>query len=185
MEHFPSLIRMLFLNVTSKAIKKQLIEVHLPSIYLRKILSYTVRITDINPQNLIFWKKTAKDLFKMCCVFDPKISLSLWTICNVSPVYAEICLKSYGFGLGCNTLEGREQKHQVIAKYSENTTPQKRWSMIFQHEYLHLIYLRLNGYDDIKYLKKTTSYTPKVFCLVIFEVQILIQGTSAYFVMIP
>ena len=126
MEHFPSLIRMLFLNVTSKAIKKQLIEVHLPSIYLRKILSYTVRITDINPQNLIFWKKTAKDLFKMCCVFDSKISLSLWTICNVSPVYAEICLKSYGFGLGCNTLEDREQKHQIIAKYSENTTPQNR-----------------------------------------------------------
>ena len=46
MKHFPSLIRMLFLNVASKAVKKQLIEVHLQSIYLRKILSYTVHITD-------------------------------------------------------------------------------------------------------------------------------------------
>ena len=46
MKHFPSLIRMLFLNVASKAVKKQLIEVHLQSIYLRKILSYTARITD-------------------------------------------------------------------------------------------------------------------------------------------
>ena len=106
-------------------------------------------------------KKTATDLFKMCCVFDSKISPSLWTVCNASPVHAEICLKSYGFGLGCNTMEGREQKHQMIPKYSENTTPQDRWSMIFRHEYLQLIYLRLNGYDDIKYLKKTISYIPK------------------------
>ena len=33
--------------------------------------------------------------------------------------------------------------------------------MIFRHEYLNLIYLRLNGYDDTKYLKKTLSYIPK------------------------
>ena len=37
-----------------------------------------------------------------------------------------------------------------------------RWSMIFRHEYLQLIYLRLNGYDDVKYRKKTTSYIPTV-----------------------
>ena len=49
----------------------------------------------------------------------------------------------------------------MIAKYSKNTTPQNGWSMIFWHEYLQLIYLRLNGYDDIKYLKKTTSFIPK------------------------
>ena len=61
MKHFPSLIRMLFLNVTSKAIKKRLMEVHLQSIYLCTILSYTVRITDFNAQELIFMKKTAKD----------------------------------------------------------------------------------------------------------------------------
>ena len=170
MKHFPSLIRMLFLNVASKVIKKRLIEVHLQSIYLRKILSYTVRITDFNAQDLIFMKKTATDLFKMCCVFDSKISPSLWTVCNASPVHAEICLKSYGFGLGCNTMEGREQKHQMIAKYSENTTPQNRWSMIFRHEYLQLIYLRLNGYDDIKYLKKTTSYIPKDDAVLLCEI---------------
>ena len=68
MKHFPSVIRILFLNVTSKAIKKRLIEVYLQSIYLRKILSQTVRITVFNAQNLIFVKKTAKDYLK-CVVF--------------------------------------------------------------------------------------------------------------------
>ena len=87
MKHFPSLIRMLFLNVASKLIKTQLIEVHLQSIYLRKILSYTVRITDFNVKDLIFIKKTATDLFKMCCVFDSKILPSLWIVCNASPVH--------------------------------------------------------------------------------------------------
>ena len=85
MKHFPSLIRMLLSNVTSKAVKKRLIEVHLQSIYLRKILSYAVRITDFNTQNLIFMKKTAKGVFKICCVFDFKISPSLWTVQYVMP----------------------------------------------------------------------------------------------------
>ena len=162
MKHFPSLVKMLFINVTNKAIKKWLIEVDLQSVYLRKLLSYTVHITDFSLEDLNLMKKTTKDLFKMRCMFDSKISPSLWTVCNASPFHVEMCLTIYGFGLGCNTMEGREQKHETIAKYSENTAPQNRWSMIFWHEYLQLIYLRLNGYDDVKYRKKTTSYIPTV-----------------------
>ena len=161
MKNIPSLIRILFLNVTSRAIKKPFIEVHLQSTYLRTILPCTVRISDFNAQDLVFRNKTAEDLFRMCCAFDSKISPNLWAVCNVSPVHAEISLKSYRFDIGCNTMEDREQKNQVIPKYSENNTPQNRLSMIFRHEYLHLIYLRLNGYDDIKHLKKTTSYITK------------------------
>ena len=97
---------MLFLQVASKVIKKRLIEVHLQSIYLGKILSYTIRMTNFNVQDLIFMMKTTTDLFTKCCVFDSKISPSLWTVCNASPVHAEICFKSYGFGLGCKTMEG-------------------------------------------------------------------------------
>ena len=107
---------------------------------------------------LCFWFQNITD--KLDIKLDIKIS-SLSAVCNAPPVHAEICLKSYGFALGRNTMEGREQTHQMIAKYSENTTSQNRWSMIFRHEYLQLIYLRLNGYDDIKYLKKTASYIPK------------------------
>ena len=62
----------------------------------------------------------------MCCLFDSKMSPSLWKVCNASPVHAELCLKSYGFGLGYNIMEGLVQKDQMIAKYSKNTTPQNR-----------------------------------------------------------
>ena len=77
MKHFPSLIKMLSVNVTNNAIKKQLIEVYLQSVYLRKLLSYTERIRDINLEDLNLIKKTTKDLFKICCMFDSKKSLSL------------------------------------------------------------------------------------------------------------
>ena len=84
----------------------------------------------------------------------------MWTLCNVAPYNAEECLVQYSLGLGCNTMEGREQKHQRIAKYAENTTFQNRWPLIFTHEFIQLIYLRENGYDKKQYLKKNTNYVP-------------------------
>ena len=45
MKHFPSLIKMLFVNVRNKATKTQPIEVHLQSAYFPNLLSYTVCIT--------------------------------------------------------------------------------------------------------------------------------------------
>ena len=68
MKHFQSLIRMLFLNVVSKLIKMWLIEVHLQSIYVRKILSHTVRITDFNAQNLTFMKKLSQ-IYSKCVAY--------------------------------------------------------------------------------------------------------------------
>ena len=60
----------------------------------------------------------------------------------------------------------------MIANYSENTTPKNRWSMVFQNEYVQLTYLRLNGYDDIKYLKKITNYIPKDDAVLSCEISI-------------
>ena len=86
-------------------------------------------------------KRCAHLLFKPCCLFDQRVTPSLLTPCNVTPVNAEQCLKSYACRLGCNTMEGREQKHQKISKYAENPTEQNRWPMKFQHEFILLIHL--------------------------------------------
>ena len=79
-------------------------------------------ITDFSLENLDLMKKTTNDLFKISCMFDSEISPNLWAVCNASCVHAEICLTNYGFDLGCNITKGGEQKHQMIAKYSENAT---------------------------------------------------------------
>lgn len=55
-------------------------------------------------------------------------------------------------------MEGRDQKHQMLVKYEENSTRQSRWSMISRHEYIQLIYLRTN--DNCKYIKRMQSYVP-------------------------
>ena len=53
-------------------------------------------------------KQEPLSLFRCCCVFDAKISPSLWTLCNAVRFYAGKCLSLSNMGLGCNTVEGRE-----------------------------------------------------------------------------
>ena len=93
----------------------------------------------------------------------------LWTLCNVVPFHADKCLNMYKMGLGCSTMDSREQKHQMIGKHTENSTYQNRWPMIFRHEYIQLIYLRENGHDNVKYTKKSVNYIKepaKGFCFI-------------------
>ena len=117
-----------------------------------------MRISDFTHGDLESMKRSAHLLFKACCLFDQRVTPSLWTLYNADPINPEQCLKSYRFGLGCNTMEGREQKHQKISKYAENTTVQNRWPIIFRHEFIKLIHLRENGYGSVKYIKKFSKY---------------------------
>ena len=74
------------------------------------------------------------------------------------PYHAKLTLLDYGLGLGVNCMEGSEQKHQVIAKYSNNTTVQNRCPLIFRHEFIQLVHLRESGYDEAIYQKRKKSY---------------------------
>ena len=57
-------------------------------------------------------------------------------------------------------MEGREQKHQMISRYVENTTVQNKWPLILRHKFIQLVYLRENGYDQLNYNKKCVNYVP-------------------------
>ena len=66
-------------------------------------------------------------------------------------------------------MEAREQKHQKIKKYSENTTSQNKLPMIFRHEFLQEVFLRERGFDEITYTKKQNHYLPRILgdsCLI-------------------
>ena len=160
MKHFPDLILMLLNHFTSAnhAVSKKLLIFHLQSKSLRIVLSLAVGIESFTKNDLEELKKEAKFLFKITCLYDTSISPSLCTLCHCVPYYAEKTLIVYGLGLGVNTMEGREQKHQMLSKYSHNTTQQCRWPRIFRHEFIQLINLRENGYDVLKYRKRGTHY---------------------------
>ena len=56
-------------------------------------------------------------------------------------------------------MEGQEAKHMAIRRYSQNTNHYVHvwWMQIFQHEFVHLIWLRERGYggEDISRSKQT------------------------------
>ena len=133
---------MIYGNIADTKSKKQLLQVFYQSIKMRSLLSYCVRIEHFDEYCLEEMKNTARELYISCCLYGQRNSPSLWTLCNVAPIHAEMCLKLYGMGLGCNTMEGREQKHQMIKQYSENTTFKNKWPMIFRHEFVHSGVLR-------------------------------------------
>ena len=127
---------------------------------MRSLLSYCVHIEHFDEYCLKEMKNTARELYISCCLYGQRNSPSLWTLCNIAPIHAEMCLKLYGMGLGVNTTEGREQKHQMIKQYSENTTFQNKWPIIFCHEFVQLVVLREQGFDDNHYRKRASNYVP-------------------------
>ena len=160
LKHFPELVCMIISNVNTDSVVTELHQIYFQFINLRKVISFSARIEDFNVETLLEMKKHCNLLFKSCCYFNDNITPSMWTICQAAPYHAEITLKEYGLGLGCNTMEGREQKHQSIAKYAKNTTYQNRWPLIFRHEFIQLIYLRENGFDNTRYRKRGVKYVP-------------------------
>ena len=99
---------------------------------------------------------SGKKLFKACCRSGTSVSPSVCVLCNIAPNHAKDTL--YGLGLGINSMEALEQKHQKIKKYAENTTFQNKWPMIFRHEFLREIFLRENGFDELRYKKRQNKY---------------------------
>ena len=128
---------------------------------LRNAVSYSTRITNITPGDLDDMEENGRHLHKVAATYDDAdMTPSTWSIANLMPVHSRITYKQYGFGIGCNTMEGREQKHQKVAKYQKHATFHCRWEKSFQHEAVELLYLRLNGHDKKIYRKRSRNYIP-------------------------
>lgn len=160
LKNFPEMCMFVLREVKSDEMKKRLHQIHFQCCCLRNVISYSVRVENFNESLLQELKVQCDLLFKLVCFYDVSVSPSLWTLCNAVPVHAEKTWHAYKFGLGCNSMEGREQKHQMIAKYAKNTTFKCRWPRIFRHEYIQLIHLREKGYDKVTYKLRGTQYIP-------------------------
>ena len=149
-KYFPKLILKFLPLVTNEVSRQFLLRYFHQLIYLRKLISFAVEkmITE------------GRHLFRFICKYDTNITPSLWILCNAAPSHAKETLTLYGLGLGVNSIEGREQKHQRIKKYMDNTIYQNKWPMVLRHEFLQLVYLREMGFDENKYIRKQKNYIP-------------------------
>ena len=161
LEKFPILLSELKNWVKDDQSHKDLYNIFYQKILLRKLVSYSVRITGISLEDASTMKKIGRSLFKACCLGSLSITPSMWTFTNAAPVHCEQMLKRLGLGLGANTMEGREQKHQSIKKYARKTKPQDKWASIFRHEFTQGIYLPENGFDKVKFKNKSKQYIPQ------------------------
>ena len=160
LQYFTLLIDSLKPLVSKESSVLILYAVYYQTLLLRKLVSYSVRIESITLDDAEEMKKVGRALFKACCLHDFGVTPSEWTFCNVAPVHCKDLLERFGVGLGINSMEGREQKHQAIRRYASKSTYQNRWSSIFRHEHIQGLYLKELGFDKIRYKKRVKQYVP-------------------------
>ena len=148
LKHFPQMIAMLLKNTNVLNHHERLIQFFFQSLLLRKLVSYSVRILGLKSEVVDEMEHIGLKLFKCCCIHDRNITPSLWTFTNVAPVHTKWLVEKMGLGLGVNSMEGREQKHQKIFQYMKNSTAQEKWENVFRHEFISCVYLRENGFDQ-------------------------------------
>ena len=156
---FPSLILQLLPKVGMESKKELYVTFH-RLLLLRKLASFSVRIEDITAEDVLEMRKVGRQLFEVSCLKCFSVSPTLWTFCNVAPVHCKKSIEKFGLGLGVHTMEGSEQKHQMIKKYAAQTTYQNRWTMIFRHEFIQCVTLKEEGQDLKHYYKKSKQYVP-------------------------
>ncbi|XP_064651552.1 uncharacterized protein LOC135502540 isoform X1 [Lineus longissimus] len=78
-------------------------------------------------------------------LFLTGVSLTTWHIGYAVPYHATIIYHKFGVGLGLNSMQGREAKHQQIDMYQKFTTAQNKWALTFKHEYVQLFWLKEQG----------------------------------------
>ena len=102
------------------------------------------------------------EYFKVNSLLLPSsVNPTVWTLGHIVPAHCRQVLEKYGQGLGLVTMEGREAKHIFLKKLSENTTYQNRWVEIFRHEYVMLIWLPQQGFQQPEAACKNVAYIPE------------------------
>ncbi|KAK3747405.1 hypothetical protein QZH41_012093, partial [Actinostola sp. cb2023] len=73
-------------------------------------------------------EEKCKCYFTAIVLFFAKQSVTptVWTVGHAVPLHVKQIFETLGYGLGLNTMQGREAKHVKLAKYMENTTNAKK-----------------------------------------------------------
>ena len=112
------------------------------AVQLRLVMSIAQRI-HIDNTHIDEVRIAAKQYHNSFALFN-KATCSTWLVCNVLPEHIADMYRRFGYGLGLNSMQGREAKHKSINDYARFSSPQTKWQDVFRHEYVHCIWLKLN-----------------------------------------
>ena len=85
-------------------------------LHLRNGLSLASRVTNISLGNLPVLEKECSQYFNLASLFH-SVSLSIWVMGYCVPFHTRELLQDLGVGLGINSMQGREAKHQHLLHF--------------------------------------------------------------------
>ena len=85
----------------------------------------------------------------------------MWTVRYAIPFHNAALFREFGFGLGINSMKGREAKHVTLSSFARHATLSTRWSLVMRHEYISSIWLRKIDPFHFRYAKCKDKYIPK------------------------
>ena len=128
-------------------------------IHLRNSISLASRVSDICNTDLSKLECECKQYFNLSSLFH-SVNVSVWSMGHAVPFHTKQLVEDLGVGLGINSMQGRESKHQQIASFAEFALVKNRWEKVFRHEYMSLIWLRKQTPHLDSYRKCKDKYSP-------------------------
>ena len=129
-------------------------------IHLRNSVSLANRISNICKDDLPIMERECRQYFNIASLFHT-VNLSVWSMGHAVPFHTKQLFEDLGVGLGINSMQGRESKHQQIASFAEFSLVKNRWEKVFRHEYMSLIWLRKQNPHLDSYRKCKDKYCPQ------------------------
>ena len=99
--------------------------------------------------------------FSTCSLLMKSVNPTVWTVGYAIPFHNAALFREFGFGLGINTMQGREAKHVTLSSFACHATLSTRWSLVMRHEYIISIWLRKIDPFHFRYAKCKDKYIPK------------------------
>ena len=134
---------------------------------LRDAVSIYSRV-EVNIEQVENLKVLCQQFFNANSLLLTDVTPTVWTVGVAIPYHTSKLHQKLGYGLGLNSMQGREAKHVKLAKYVENTCNARkslRWWTVFRHEFVCMVWLREKDPYSIAYRCEkrniSDSYIPK------------------------
>ena len=134
---------------------------------LRDAVSIYSRV-EVSIEQVENLKVLCQQFFNANSLLLTDVTPTVWTVGVAIPYHTSKLHQKLGYGLGLNSMQGREAKHVKLAKYVGNTCNARkslRWWTVFRHEFVSMVWLREKDPYSIAYRCEkrniSDSYIPK------------------------